>query len=342
MAVTIQQIAERAGVSRGTVDRALNKRGRINPDVAKEIDRIAEELGYVHKARKRRRGPAGKIKIGIVTQLSKASFMVEVNRGIETAKKELEELGVEVLIKERETVREEDQLHALDELVEEKVNALAVMPVDSENIRKKLNWIIHEKKIPVATFNSDIVGTGRSCFVGMDNKQSGRTAAGLIGMLTRGTGKVLIITGHFSSLLNNLRVDGFVEEVKRSFPNLEIAGVQGSYNDAEEVARIIETAMIGISGINAVFVVSGGQAGISKAFKKLGLEQTPYVIVYDRIPENERLLEDGTADFLIDQNGFEQGYRPAKVLADMLRHDEIQQEEIIFTGIDIKTKYNLC
>ena len=34
MAVTIQQIAERAGVSRGTVDRALNHRGRINPEVA--------------------------------------------------------------------------------------------------------------------------------------------------------------------------------------------------------------------------------------------------------------------------------------------------------------------
>lgn len=30
MAVTIQQIAEQAGVSRGTVDRALNHRGRIN------------------------------------------------------------------------------------------------------------------------------------------------------------------------------------------------------------------------------------------------------------------------------------------------------------------------
>ena len=37
MAVTIQQIAEAAGVSRGTVDRALNNRGRINPQVAEEI-----------------------------------------------------------------------------------------------------------------------------------------------------------------------------------------------------------------------------------------------------------------------------------------------------------------
>ena len=37
MAVTIQQIAALAGVSRGTVDRALNHRGRIAPEVAERI-----------------------------------------------------------------------------------------------------------------------------------------------------------------------------------------------------------------------------------------------------------------------------------------------------------------
>ena len=48
MAVTIQQIAEKAGVSRGTVDRALNNRGRITPEVAEMVKRPAEEMGYVH------------------------------------------------------------------------------------------------------------------------------------------------------------------------------------------------------------------------------------------------------------------------------------------------------
>ena len=46
MAVTLQQIAEAAGVSRGTVDRALNNRGRIRPEVEERIKRIAREMGY--------------------------------------------------------------------------------------------------------------------------------------------------------------------------------------------------------------------------------------------------------------------------------------------------------
>ena len=46
MAVTLQQIAEIAGVSRGTVDRALHNRGRVNPEVSARIRKIADEMGY--------------------------------------------------------------------------------------------------------------------------------------------------------------------------------------------------------------------------------------------------------------------------------------------------------
>ena len=340
MAVTIQQIAERAGVSRGTVDRALNNRGRINPEVAEMVKKTAEEMGYVHKSRKRQKNTSGKKKIGIVTQLSGSSFMLEVNRGIQTGKKELEELGMEVLVKENASVREDDQLRAIDELVKEGIQGLALMPVDTEAVREKLNWLVNEKKIPVVTFNSDIVGTRRCCFVGMDNKLSGQTA-GLFGMMTRGVGKILVITGYFSSMLNNSRVDGFVEEIKNISPKLEIAGVQGSFNNAEEVERIIENAMMSISGINGIFVVSGGQEGIVQAFKKLGVEQRPYVVIYDQTAKNEALLKEGTADFLIDQNGFEQGYRPPRILADILLNGLYPEKEYLYTGIDIKTKYNL-
>ena len=47
MAVTIQKIADLAGVSRGTVDRALNGRGRVNADVASRILSMAIELDNI-------------------------------------------------------------------------------------------------------------------------------------------------------------------------------------------------------------------------------------------------------------------------------------------------------
>lgn len=338
MAVTIQQIAERAGVSRGTVDRALNHRGRINPEVAEQICSIAEEMGYVKKERKKKQK---KIKIGVVTQLAKSSFMLEVNRGIQQAKSELVGRGIEVLVKEGISVNEEEQICAIDAIVSEGVQGLAVMPTDSERLRGKLNDLIEAKHIPVVTFNSDIVGTKRSCFVGMDNQRSGRTAAGLMGMLTGGTGKVLVITGFFSNTVNSYRVEGFVEEMKKSFPELEMAGVYGSFDDAKEVEKIIVNALKSIQGITGIFVVSAGQKGIPEAFEKLKLKRRPHTIIYDITPNNRKLLEDGVVDFLIDQEAYIQGYEPPFILADILREGRYPEKEYRYTDINIKTRYNI-
>ena len=284
MAVTIQQIAERAGVSRGTVDRALNNRGRINPEVAEKIRKIADEMGYIPKERKKR--ARGKIRIGVVTQLAKSSFMLEINRGIQQAKEELEDRGIELLIKEGLSVDEEEQLRMIGELAEEGIQGLALMPVDSPRIRNRVDQLAEAEPFPVVTFNSDLAGSKRVCFVGMDNRKSGRTAA-------------------------------------------------------DEVERIIVNTMRNIPGIDGLFVVSGGQAGIRNAFAKLKTERRPSTIIYDLTPKNKRLLEEDVADFLIDQNGFVQGYEPPHILADILQKNRMPEQEYRYTDINIKTKYNL-
>ena len=342
MAVTIQQIADKAGVSRGTVDRALNHRGRIAPEVAERIQGIADQMGYVTKTKRKDKEKEIIAKIGVVTQLAHASFMLEINRGIREAREELKERGIQVLVKEVASVDAKEQLCAIEELIQEKIQGLAVMPVESEKIRMCLNQLIEDMKIPVVTFNSDIVGIKRSCFVGMDNKKSGRAADGLLGTLTRGKGKILIITRYFSNPVNNFRVDGFVEELKESYPELEIAGVQASFDETKEVQRIIENGMMAVSGISGILVVSGGQAGVAEAFSTLKLDRRPYVVIYDHTPKNEKALRENTVDFLIDQNGYVQGYRPLNILADMILKGKLPEEEYLYTDIKIMTKYTLA
>lgn len=345
MAGTIQQIAELAGVSRGTVDRALNNRGRIKPEVAAKIEQIAEEIGYVPKRRKKT-GVAEDTqitikKIGVITQLSKSSFMIQVNRGIAEVQEKLEKQGIEVIVRESEAVDETEQLQAIDELEALGIGGLAIMPVDCASVRIRLNRLTKESGIPVVTFNTDIIGTERCCFVGLDNWRSGQTAAGLMGLMMRGKGKVLGITGYFSNSAGSRRVDGFVDELKKSFREMELVGVQSSFDQTEEVERIIVNAMTAFPDLEGIFVASGGQAGVRKAFETLGIERRPYVIIYDLTPKNERFLREGTVDFLIDQEGYEQGYRAVSILADKLRWNKEPDREYMYTEISIRTKYNL-
>lgn len=343
MAGTIKEIAERAGVSRGTVDRALNNRGRIKPEVAEKILEIAKELDYHsnRKSKKNTQKPDKNIKLGVITQLSEASFMIPVKEGIRDAERELEYLGVELLLKDIESVDEGAQMEAIDELEAKGIDGLAIMPVQSESVRERLNRLMEEKEIPVVTFNSDIVGTKRACFVGLDNKKSGRTAAGLMGMMTRGIGKVLVITGFFTNSVNSLRVEGFVQEIKNSYPEMELLGVQSSFDETKEVQKIIENTMAIAPDLSGVFVASGGQAGVCLAFEKLNLEKRPYVIVYDATPKNTKALQEDRYDFLIDQEGYEQGYRPPYLLYNMIQKGQMPGTDHIYTDIKIKNKYNV-
>lgn len=340
MAVTIQQIAERAGVSRGTVDRALNDRGRINPQVRQRICRIAEEMGYVTKSKKQAALHKHQ-KIGIIVFLSQRVFASEIIRGAQQAREELLQWGIQILIKESDSMNEQEQIQAIDALLEENITGLAITPIDCALVRAKLNLVTEAYGIPVVTINSDIIGTKRCCFVGMDNRLSGRLAAGLMGMLTRGSGNILIITGHLTNYANNNRVDGFMEEMKLRYPELKIAGVHCTFDDEEEVEAVVKSALLEASGISGILTVSAGQAGVACAFQSLGLEKRPYVIFFDQTPCTEEALLADTADFVIEQGCFSQGYEAAYILARILVQSHQPSDEFAYTPINIKTKYNL-
>lgn len=99
MAVTIQQIADLAGVSRGTVDRALNNRGRIRPEVAEKIKEIAKELGYQPNMAAKALSTANHaLQIGVIIQYAETPFMKAVLEGTESAKEEVERFGGQVFV----------------------------------------------------------------------------------------------------------------------------------------------------------------------------------------------------------------------------------------------------
>ena len=355
MAGTMQQIAELTGVSRGTVDRVLHNRGRVKDEVAERVREAAREVGYLTKSEKKNlraqqilASSGGVWKIGIVTQLADASFMQLIRRGFEEAATEVEAYGIEVIVRECLDVDEKQQCAALDELMEMGIDALAIMPVECDGVRERLLRLTEERGIPIVTFNTDIIGVHRLAFIGMDNQQGGRAAAGLLGTLMRGTGSVLGVIGSFSNSTNLGRVNGFSEELAASFPGITLTGVIPSMYERENVAAIIKNAILNNPELGGIVMVSNGQLGIQDAFedeevKKAMASRTqtkrPYVVIYDLTSKNRLLLESDVVDFVIDQDGYNQGYRSVLTLAGLLRSGRQPAEEYIYTDITIRTKY---
>ena len=89
-----------------------------------------------------------------------------------------------------------------------------------------------------------------------------------------------------------------------------------------------------------IYVASNGQQGVCQAVDEMGLKRKVKVIAFDLNALNLRLLQSDSLSFVLDQEAFEQGYRPPYLLYEYLMHQKQPEHALIYTDIAIRTKYN--
>lgn len=342
MPVTLQQIAEAAGVSRGTVDRALKDRGRVKPEVAEKIKKIAKEMGYQPSVAGRALAMAKRnVIIGVILQSAQTPFMKQVYEGIQAAKQEVEGLGGNVVIRQVEGVDAGQVMEIMEELRAMDAAGIAISPSEDTMLKKMINQYSEEYQIPVVTFNSDIEDAKRICFVGQDTIQSGRTAAGLMGEIIGGEGRVVVISGHISNPALNNRTRGFQTEIMHNFPNIELIDTRYSYDDEWVASKIVEEVLEEHPELKGIYITGSTVRGICETLKRMGKEKEIKVIGNDFLEENKKWVREGAINFLIGQDSHSQGYEPVMILFRMLFDNEMPGSTHQYAEIVIKNRYNL-
>lgn len=341
MAVTLQQIAEAAGVSRGTVDRALNNRGRINPQVAANIRAIANEMGYQpNRAGRALAMSKRSITIGVLIQAAGTPFMEDVLKGVMEAKSEVTRLGAEVLIKAIDDMDAEKAVQLMYELKSAGCGGIAVVPADDQRLREAID-LFSEENIHIVTFNSDVVNSKRICFVGQDTFQSGRAAAGLMAEILPTHQKVLVISGYPTSYGHQNRTNGFIQELKKLRAELVILDVQYAFDDDQTAETVTNNMITQHQDIAGIYLAASGVQGVCNALQGRGLSNKVKIISNDLTSKNIQYLKDGKICFLIGQDGYRQGYEPVMLLFNKLFDGKDPEKEFAYTDIVIKTRYNL-
>lgn len=341
MGITLQQIAEAAGVSRGTVDRALNNRGRINPEVAEKIKTIAKEMGYQPNRAGRALAMAKRsIKIGVILQAMDTPFMQEVYQGVLDAKSEAERMGAEVKIKKIKKTDPEKVIETMQNMRAIGCSGIALVPVEDDGLKEMIDEFAKEE-IPVVTFNSDIEESARICFIGQDTFQSGRAAAGLMSEIIRENGVVQVISGYPKNRGHRNRTTGFLKELKTLRPDIETLEVRYNYDDNQEAEEIMREVLESHPDIGGIYLTAAGSEGVCKVLEEKKLEGKIKVISNDLTEGNEKYLRSGAIRFLLGQNSFVQGYEPVMTLFRKLFDGVDPEKEYGYTEIEIKTKYNI-
>lgn len=336
---TIKEIAALAGVSRGTVDRVLNHRGSVNPATAERIEKIARELDYkpnvaglVLAAQKK------KLKLGVILFSPENPFYLDVFEGVSSKAEELAGYNCTVIVKQIAS-SVEAQLSAIEELVAEEINGIALAPYNDSRIRDKIN-LLSEQGIPVVTLNTDIENTRRIAYVGSHYTKSGSTAAGLLRLMTHGEVHVGIITGSSNILCHTERIAGFTESLKPFSDTIHIAEIVEVHDDEFESYEKTTALLKKHPEINALYFVAGGVYGGCRSVKALGLQNQMRIVAYDMVPTTKELLRQGIISAVICQQPKLQGSKPLALLFTYLTTGELPDREQHYVAVDIRIREN--
>jgi len=339
---SIKEIAALAGVSRGTVDRALNNRDGVNHEVAERIRRIAAEKGYkTNRAALALAARKRPLKIGAIFPVEGNVFFKDVIDGVRAAEAAYADNGVTVSIKTMRGFSVEVQLRLIDELVAEGIQALVIAAINERSIAHKINELV-KSGIPVITSNTDIEKTKRLCYVGTDYQKSGEIAAGLMGLVADGrTYKTVLYTGSIHILGHNQRITGFNSSIRRYHPTIKILDVFETLDDADKAYESTLHLMKKYKDLDAIYMTAGGIGGTCRALVDSGNAGKIKLFTHDCTSETRPYLETGVISATICQDPFQQGYMPVKILFDYFLDRQIPETDLIFTKIDILLRENL-
>lgn len=337
---TIKEIAALAGVSRGTVDRVLNHRGSVNPATAEKIEKIAWELDYkpnvaglVLAAQKK------KLKLGVILFFPENPFYVDVLAGVTEKAEELAGYNCNVLIRQI-TGSVEEQLNAIDSLVAEGVNGIALAPYNDDAVREKINTLFGQG-IPVVTLNTDIENSRRIAYVGSNYAKSGATAAGLLQLMTHGQVNIGIVTGSPNILCHAERIAGFTETLKPYSDTIHITEIIEVHDDEiesyEKTTRLLQEH----PEINALYFAAAGVYGGCRSVRALGRQESIRIVAFDCVPTTRELLKKGIIAAVICQQPKLQGSKPLSLLFTYLTTGVLPETEYNYVAIDIRIRENL-
>lgn len=329
MSVSIREIARLAGVSRGTVDRALNNRPGINPQIKQQILRIADEVGYRSNRAGRMLGLRKKpLTLGVQMPADGNDFFLDVSEGLEEAAAEFADAGLSLRIETMKGYSVERQLAQLNSLLDSGVNGLAFVPIDQPPIRSFMQKLARQD-IPVITLNSDIADAPRLCYVGNDYTASGRTAGGLLGLLAGDRPlETLIMTGSVQVLGHNQRIRGFSQVVREHYPHIHILDIQENQDDDRLSEQLVADALQRWPQLNALYLTAGGVAGACRAVRRAA-DRRLKIVSFDQTRATEPLLQEGLITASISQEPRQQGYQAIRLLFDYLLDGSQPPERVI-------------
>src|SRR5881227_2889352 len=289
--------------------------------------------------------PAGKkLTIAVIPKGTSHEFWKSIHAGANNAARELSTPGAEVEVIWKGPLREDDreqQIQVVEGFASQGVNGIVLAPLDNRALARP----VEEAKtagVPTVIIDSALESPSIVSFVATDNRKGGVLGADRLGELLGGKGKVILLRYAEGSASTQDREDGFLQEIKQKYPNIELLSTDQYAGATRDTAKRASENLLNRFGddVQGIFCPNESTtAGMLSALQDIGKAGKVMFVGFDATQIFIDAMKTKQLHGIVVQNPFNMGYLGVKTIVDSLKGKTVEKR--IDTGVTVITPENL-
>lgn len=342
--ITIKDIAKKANVSEGTVDRVIHNRGGVSKKTEAKVKEILDYHNFSVNPVASALALKNKYSIAALIPEHNASdlFWKSPYSGILKAASDVKNFGVVVNSFTFDQYDTASYKNTFKELLASKPTAVIMVPNFSKETKEIVSQL-EALEIPYLFLNIDVDGFNNIAYVGQDSYTAGYIAGKLMNLSTPTPSSYLTIQLRHNITKNNAvsnRLKGFSDYFEKNAIDSEIQTLKiENLDNSSSTKDVINEYLKQHPEITGLFVPSSRIYIVVDCLDSSFLNNLE-LIGFDSTPQNTECLKNDSVSFLISQKPFEQGYDAIRYITDYLINKDDSIHKKLYLPIDILTKEN--
>ena len=310
--IRIKDIAERACVSVGTVDRVLHNRPNVSPSAREKVEKALKEMNYQPNMYASAFAYDKSYQIQIVLPKHESeAYWEEIEEGARKAMEALRDFHVNVNFLYYQRFDDLSFKSVYENCIETQPDGVIIVPSTLEMTRRFTDQL-HRLEIPFVLLDSYMPDLRPLSFFGQDSFASGFFAAKML-MLIASQEKEIMLMKHTKdgivvSKQQANREVGFRHYMRDHFPGIKITELELPLGmSKKDFDKVLEDFFHTHPDVHHCITLNS-KAHLVGDFLLRHNHRDIQIMGYDMVPKNAECLLQGSISFLIAQHAYQQGY----------------------------------
>lgn len=255
---------------------------------------------------------------------------LDMQRGGEAAAKEL---GINIkTLAPLKADNNEEQVKAIEDAIIQKVDAIVVVPSDSNGIIPAIEKA-NKAGIPVINVNTKANGGKCETFVAVENYDAAFMVAEAMGAKLNGKGTVIVLEG-VPGAQSAIDLDAGTKAALKKYPGIEIVTSQTAKFQRAEAMKVMENLLQRFPNVSAVLAANDEMAlGAVEAIDAIGKTGKILVSGLDANADAVKAIAAGKMTISCDKRSYQQGYEGVKAAVKFLNGEKLPARVVIQTNV---------